>query len=162
MHEQVTVRKATPRDIAAVFELSNQPSVRDSSFNSAPIDWKDHTGWYSAATTDPNCGFYIAEIAEALAGQLRFKRKGDEAIVSISIDPRFRGKGIGAVLYRQGLSDFRLRHPVRKIIAMVKRQNGQSIAFFRHLGFVDSTCERINGEEAVIMVDHLQAREVKP
>jgi UDP-2,4-diacetamido-2,4,6-trideoxy-beta-L-altropyranose hydrolase len=162
MNEKVTVRKAIPQDVAAIFELSNQPSVRDSSFNSAPIDWMHHIRWFSAATTDPNCGFYVAEIGAVLAGQLRFNRKGDEAVVSISIDPRFRGKGIGAALYRHGLADFRLRHPMLKITAKIKKRNEQSIAFFQHLGFVDSSCERINDEEAVIMVDYQLSPEVEP
>ena len=158
----LNVRKALPSDLHPIFELANQSSVREASFRRAPINWEEHVRWFPAMITDPLCGFYVAEIAGSMAGQLRFNRDGDQAVVSISVDPRFRGKGVGAALYSQGLADFRLRHPVRKIIAKIKKRNGQSIAFFQRLGFVDSSCERINDEEAVIMVDYPQALEVEP
>ena len=157
----LSVRKALSSDLRPIFELSNQPSVRDSSFNSDPIAWADHVRWFAEATTDSNCGFYIAEIGGALAGQLRFNRQEEQAVVSISVDARFRGEGVGVALFQQGLADFMLTHPVQKIIAKIKKRNKPSITFFQRLGFSISSSERVDEEESVTMVYRPRGFEVE-
>jgi ribosomal protein S18 acetylase RimI-like enzyme len=109
------VRKAGPSDIRSIFELANLSSVRDASFRSAPIKWEEHVSWFQAALADPLCGFYVADTGRLLAGQVRFSREGEQAVVSISVNPGFRGKGVGASLYHQGLAHFRLQHPVEAV-----------------------------------------------
>ena len=144
-------REAGPQDVRGIFELSNHPSVRQASFNRSPITWSEHCEWFDRTRREPLCGFYVMEIGGALAGQIRFRSEGTLATVSISIDPRHRGKGVGASLYHQALAAFRARHPVSEVVAKIRKENTGSAAFFSGLGFAVHSIEWINGQEAIVM-----------
>jgi UDP-2,4-diacetamido-2,4,6-trideoxy-beta-L-altropyranose hydrolase len=152
--QRIRIRDVGPSDAKAIFELSNHPSVRKVSFQNAPLQWQEHLRWFEATRTDPLCGFYVAESGSEILGQVRFRLDGARAIVSISIDPRFRGKGLGSMLYYEALSAFRRRHRAEEFVAIIRKSNHDSIAFFRKLGFNAVSTERIGGEEAVIMVSY--------
>lgn len=151
MNRTVLVRPVCAADVEHVHRLSNEPSVRDSSFRSAAIPWSEHVSWFEAALVDPALDFYVAEIGGELAGQIRFRVAGAQATVSISVDPRFRGRGVGAALYRHGLASLRKRRAVEEIVAMIKIRNAESIAFFERLGFARRSSESVGGEEALVM-----------
>ena len=159
MAAEIRIRQVNDGDIKGIFELSNQPSVRDSSFHGAAISWPEHVRWFLSVTTNPLCGFYVAEKDGMLAGQIRLFSEGHRVIVSISVDPRFRGMGVGASLYHAALDDFRRRWPVRQVIAKIKKRNAHSVAFFKKLGFVLASEELINGEPALVMLDTFTDKE---
>jgi len=148
----IEVREVGQLDLRGIFELSNHPSVRDASFRGAPISWQEHVRWFAAMMRDPLCGFYVAESEGRIAGQVRFRQEGARTIVSISIAPCFRGRGVGAELYRRALAAFRSHHHASEVVARIKERNTEAIAFFRKLGFVFAATEWIGGEEAVVMV----------
>ena len=160
MDDSMVVREAGPLDAQAIFKLSNHPSIRKASFNHSPINWKEHLRWFKRVRGDPRCGFYVLEIGGALAGQIRFSLEGARATVSISVDPRYRGRGVGTCLYRQGLAAFEVRYRVKEIVAKIKKLNMESFAFFKGLGFAFDSEECINGQEAVVMVSKLASPEV--
>ena len=145
-----------------IFELSNHPSVRQASFNREPITWSEHCAWFDRMRRDPSCGFYVMEIEGALAGQIRFCAEGTLATVSISVDPRYRGRGVGASLYRQALTAFRALHPVNGVVAKIRKENTESAAFFKGLGFAFHSFEWINGQAAIVMRSNPEDPEVGP
>jgi L-amino acid N-acyltransferase YncA len=153
MENKILVRRATAADMEAIFKLSNHPSVRAVSFAAIPISWEEHVSWYRRAILDPACGFYVAEIDGRLSGQLRFYYQDEQITVSISIDPSFRGRGVGSTLYRQSLADFRILHPLDKVIARIKKNNEESLAFFKKLGFQTRSIQLFGGIESYLMVD---------
>jgi RimJ/RimL family protein N-acetyltransferase len=159
MDERFCVRKVHNDDLRAVFELSNAPSVRESSFHPALIPWEDHFRWFEKVRADPECGYYVAEINGVVAGQVRFKREGEAAIVSISVGPAFRGRGIGDRLYREAFADYRLGHPVARIEARIRKDNAPSAVFFRKLGFFCMGEAIFNGMESQILGHHLSPSE---
>lgn len=140
----------------AIFELSNTPSVRDSSFHPELIPWEDHVRWFEQARSDPESGFYVVEIDGVVAGQVRFNREGESTIVSISVGSSFRGRGIGDILYRDALTEYRRRCPVTKVEAKIRKGNVQSIAFFNKLGFIYARDEIVNDIESVVLVHSLE------
>ena len=46
MHEELTIRLATPDDCKRVFDLSNDPIVRANSIHSETIKWEEHCVWF--------------------------------------------------------------------------------------------------------------------
>lgn len=129
------VRRAAAADIQAVFELSNQRSVRAKSFHSSAIGWPEHVEWFGRVLKDPDCSFYVAEIAGRIAGQVRFSRDGELTLVSISVSQDYRRKGIGRRMFQMALKDFQSGHQNGRIVARIKPDNLQSISFFQSLGF---------------------------
>jgi ribosomal protein S18 acetylase RimI-like enzyme len=91
-------------------------------------------------------------MAGQLAGQVRMSREDAQAVVSISVDPRFQGLGIGSSLYRAALADVRERWQIAKIVARIRKSNTASVAFFKKLGFIPAFEELICGEQALVMV----------
>lgn len=162
MNGSMVFRETGPRDVKGIFELSNRPSVRQASFNRAPITWSEHRTWFEKTRREPLCGFYVMEIDGALAGQIRFCSEGTLATVSISVDPRYRGRGVGASLYRQALTAFRALHPVNEVVAKIRKENTESAAFFKRLGFAFHSFEWIDGQEAIVMRSKLENPEVGP
>lgn len=132
----ITIQKARPEDSEDVLTLSNDRGIRDSSFHPDPINQDSHQQWYMRHISDPDCLFLLARENGILAGQIRLDRVGEDEFVSISIDSRYRGRGIGKALWKQALSDLSSFRPaVRSVIAQIRKENRLSIEFFRKLGF---------------------------
>jgi UDP-2,4-diacetamido-2,4,6-trideoxy-beta-L-altropyranose hydrolase len=111
--------------------------------------------WFQTAVRDPLHGFYVADMAGKVVGQVRFRLEEKRATVSISIDPRYRGKGLGERLYREALASFKREHLVEEVVAVVKKRNTQSLGFFSRLGFAIDSYEWIGGQHAVVMMSRL-------
>jgi RimJ/RimL family protein N-acetyltransferase len=138
----IKVRKAMAADIRAIFELSNQRSIRERSFQSSAIAWPKHVEWFDRVLKDPDCSLYVAEVNERIAGQVRFSRDGEHTLVSISVSQDFRRKGVGRQMFQMALKDFQSGHQSGRIIARIKPDNLQSISFFQSLGFRSEQSER--------------------
>lgn len=70
------LKAATEKDINLLFEWTNDPSVRQNSFNSAPIPFEDHQRWFHRVLNDPNTFLYIlydAEVPSAKSGWINQK-----------------------------------------------------------------------------------------
>ncbi len=131
----IKLRMAAEADLLAVFELSNQRSVREKSFRSSAIGWPEHVEWFARVLKDPECGFYVAESNGHIAGQVRFSKEGELTLVSISVSQDFRRKGVGRRMFLMALKDFQSSHQAERIVARIKPDNQQSISFFQSLGF---------------------------
>ena len=80
------LKAATEKDINLLFEWTNDPSVRQNSFNSAPIPFEDHQRWFHRVLNDPNTFLYILYDAEVPIGQIRLDKPEDgSAIINYSI-----------------------------------------------------------------------------
>ncbi|RUT30197.1 ribosomal-protein-alanine N-acetyltransferase [Arsenicitalea aurantiaca] len=72
-----------------------------------------------------------------VAGFIMLRLAGDEAeLITIAVDPRWRGKGVGAALLRAGLS-FLSMTAARKLFLEVAEDNPAAIALYRRAGFVE-------------------------
>ena len=66
-------------DCNLVFNLSNDPVVRENSFNTAPILYENHVKWYNKVINDSNILFYLIYDDDHFVGQLRFSRTCEES-----------------------------------------------------------------------------------
>ena len=70
--------------------------VRAQSFSSEVIPYETHCNWFKQKLVDAKSTLLIIEIDEVPAGIVRFDEKEDGAVIGVSIDKDFRGKGLGS------------------------------------------------------------------
>ncbi|MEW6507633.1 MAG: bifunctional UDP-2,4-diacetamido-2,4,6-trideoxy-beta-L-altropyranose hydrolase/GNAT family N-acetyltransferase [Bacteroidota bacterium] len=140
-------RKAVETDSDQVYKLSNDPSVRQNSINTRPIELEDHQNWFADKILDDNYVFYLVfDKKDNFIGQIRFELSIDSAVTSISISGEFRGKGLSKKIIQTGCSKiFSEHHQIKKIIAYIRPENHVSINSFTSSGFVLESDELING-----------------
>lgn len=134
--DKIIVRKATLKDLKGTFDLSNDPDVRESSFDSRLIQSVEHQLWFEKQLNDENCFFIVLELQEKMVGQIRLNVKGSNADISISMSSKLRGLGLGQLFFRNTLEMFSQEFPlVKTVTAYVKMKNQNSARFFRKIGF---------------------------
>lgn len=121
-----------------------------------------YRGWpaedFAAYIGDPDTPIYVAcDSRRRIAGFLMLRVTLDEAeLISIAVDPKWRGKGIGAALLRAGFEDL-LSSQARKMFLEVAEDNPAAIALYRGLGFTEigrrqGYYARANGVPATALV----------
>jgi len=158
------MHRATERDVDEVYALSNDPTVRQSSFKTDVIRYKEHLIWYNSKISDANCIFLVFRFRGKFVGQLRLERSKPLSVnVSISVNRAFRGAGYGKQMIEMGLNYVKRLIPVRKVTANIKPSNLASQRFFVAVGFevtknTDLTCK----QSRVCMVRELGGGAVNP
>lgn len=131
----VRLRRAEPRDMRAVFELSNDPVVRTNSIHKERISWETHMAWFNRTIDDPDTTFLVAETETGdFIGQIRFNRRGGDWVTSISVVPWIRGRG----MTKQILENAMLHIPHGRLIAEIATDNEPSKRLFISAGFTES------------------------
>ena len=153
------IRKTRENDSKLLWKWANDQEVRAASFSSEPVPWKQHAKWFESKLRDPNCIFYVITNEDGTPiGQIRYDITGSEAIASISLDTKFRGRGYGSAsiwLSSRELFDI---SGVTLIHAYTKQANEASIHAFMRAGFSNVGKTIFRGNEAV----HLVLRTEKP
>lgn len=139
-HLDFAIRKTLKSDLLDFFNLANEPSVRQASLNTRPIELSTHTQWFEKALSDPNrLLFTILDARANFLGQLRFDLlPNDEALVSFSLVSGSRGLGLATPILRQGLKIMQKLHPTRTILAQIRVENLPSQKSFDKAGFIFS------------------------
>jgi RimJ/RimL family protein N-acetyltransferase len=151
--KMLKLRLACPEDCRLLWEWSNDPEVRAVSFSTEPIPWEDHVQWFLSRLHSPNSIFYIGVGRHHLPiGQIRYDLEGDEAIISISIDKKFRYQGYGYNFINLGCKKLFLDSKVSLIRAYVKSDNQISMKAFYQAGFQDLGKTKLGEHEAVHLV----------
>jgi RimJ/RimL family protein N-acetyltransferase len=133
------IREATEKDLMLYFDWANEEQVRFQSFNSTPIDIKNHTQWFKNRLKDVNSHLFIFEnrTNEPL-GQVRIEQEphSKKAVIGVSIDEKYRGQGLAPKILRGGIDKFLRTHKDALIEAYIKQDNQSSIKAFIKAGFV--------------------------
>ena len=101
--DKICLRPAEAQDIKNIYDLSNENKVRQNSFNTDKIKFEDHKIWFKTKIEDSDNLFLVAEIDNNFAGQVRFDFEGDNVIVSISINKKYRGLGLGINILKKSI-----------------------------------------------------------
>lgn len=134
----LTVRPANANDALTYFAWVNDPVVRSSAINSAPIDLTTHLDWFENRLMDVNCHLYVLEAGRLPVGQIRFDQRGSEATIDYSLDDLIRGRGWATQLLELCIEALNTSQLIF-INAYVKSKNIASIATLVRLGFVEQT-----------------------
>lgn len=130
------IRKATTEDSELLLKWSNDPVVRNNSFNTHVISVEEHNRWFNKILNDDSIVQYIFMCDDIPVGQVRFDVDGNFAEVSYSIARKHRGKGYAAKMLNLATEQLLMdRTEVRKIIARIKVDNNKSEHVFNNLGY---------------------------
>jgi RimJ/RimL family protein N-acetyltransferase len=132
----IKLRPVSNGDCRLIWQWANDPEVRAVSFSSDSIPFENHVKWFEAKLNDPNCCFYVAENRQhESVGQVRFDIKGKHAVISISLDRKFRSQGYGSKLIQLASQKILEVSNVAVIHAYVKKENLVSLKAFQKVGF---------------------------
>ena len=128
----ISLRDASILDSRLLFEWANDKAVRESSFNTSTIKWKDHSSWFEKKLKSKETKIYIAVNKQNLPiGQIRIESYEDYWLIDYSIDKSFRGNGYGKKLVQLLI---RL-NPLKRFLAKVRLSNIASQKVFESLNF---------------------------
>jgi UDP-2,4-diacetamido-2,4,6-trideoxy-beta-L-altropyranose hydrolase len=149
----VWLRPARADDCRLIWEWANEPSARAASFSTEGIPWERHQQWFAAKLNDPGCTFFIAVNGSGVPiGQLRCDVSDSTAVISISLDPRFRGTGYGTKMLREGSEELFERGNVNTIHAFIRHGNDASYRAFEKAGFRRVEDTIVQGQPASLLV----------
>ena len=132
----INLRKAAVKDCRLIWKWANDPLVRTESFSSDAIPYNEHIKWFGSKIKSSDCYFFIAENSdEKPIGQIRFELKGNEAVVSVSLDREFRNKGYGSKIIALAWKKLFQISDVNVIHACIKKENVVSASAFLKAGF---------------------------
>lgn len=139
-----------------VWEWANDPAIRQSSFSSEPIPWETHQAWFDSMLTDSNCLFLIIIENGQPVGQVRFKIKDLQAIISVSLDQAKRGMGLGSKVIGMASRYLVQSNHSGVVHAYIKPENLASVRSFIKAGFVFFQETEINDHLALDYVFTLE------
>ncbi|RPI77438.1 MAG: UDP-2,4-diacetamido-2,4,6-trideoxy-beta-L-altropyranose hydrolase, partial [Desulfobacteraceae bacterium] len=146
------LRLAQETDCQLFLRWANEPYVRAMSFYSELISEQTHSEWFRAKLGNRNSRLWVAENADGIpVGQIRFDKKDRNAVVSLSLDPEFRGLGLGARLIRLGCRDMSRDPGISAFMALIKEENISSYQAFTKAGFKIADPSFHHGKNAVVM-----------
>ncbi len=100
---KLTVRPATRDDARRIYDWRNHPRTRSISRDARAIDWPDHCSWVERVLADPRRLLLVGCLGDMPVGVIRFDRlAGEQAEVSLYLDPALHGTGLGGMLLRAG------------------------------------------------------------
>ena len=135
----VLLRLAQEGDSRLIWEWANDPNARAASFSPEPIPWEQHVEWFTAQILDPRTVFYIATDSKGFPlGQIRYHVAGREAILSVSVAPELRGKGLGSIMIQVASQKVFASQNIEMIKAYVKPTNMVSVGVFLKAGFTEN------------------------
>lgn len=150
--DSLELKKACEKDCRLLWVWANDEDARSASFRSEIIPWEEHVNWFKSKLHDSNCIIYIANDAEREPiGQVRLDVDGEKAVISVSIDRKFRKKRYGSLLILKASKKMFDDSDVETINAYIKQSNEPSVRAFLKAGFQDKGTKLINGYNAICL-----------
>jgi UDP-2,4-diacetamido-2,4,6-trideoxy-beta-L-altropyranose hydrolase len=147
------LRRTTDSDCEVFWEWANDAEARAASFNGKMISWEDHEKWFQAKLDDPKAMFYTAMNRDGVPiGEIRYQVNDKRAVLSISLDARFRGGGWGQKILAVGAERIFQDTGVEFIDAYVKPTNLVSLKLFAGAGFQRLPPKVIEEQEGIHFV----------
>lgn len=121
--------KAKKKDTLFFYKLRNDKINRKNSVSTQKIKYDIHKEWFLKEINKKSNFIFIIKKKKINCGYLRYEKKSNFLIVSISIIKKFRNKNIG--LSALLLGDKKVKKNKRfKLKAIVKKNNFHSIKLF--------------------------------
>jgi UDP-2,4-diacetamido-2,4,6-trideoxy-beta-L-altropyranose hydrolase len=151
-----TLRHVSAEDSQLLFGWANEHGVRAASFSPKLIPLEEHNTWFKKKLRDPNCAFSVVMDGQhSPVGQVRFDQEGNDAVISVSIDAKFRGRGVGSAVISLACRRLFRETSTVSIHAYIKPENAASIAAFTDARFAKIESTSLGGKDAI----HLCSRD---
>jgi RimJ/RimL family protein N-acetyltransferase len=134
-------------DVRFLFDLANEPTVRQAGFHNDPISWETHVDWVRRHTQSPASLLLCGEHHElGRCASIRFHQRADhDWEIGVAVSPASRGNGIARSVVKGGIRMLRRMHPDSRVLAVVKPENDASIALFSALQFRKTASQNMEG-----------------
>lgn len=129
------LRLAEFSDWEFLLRLRNDEAVRAASFNNVKVVAEEHKKWLRSKLANSQVRLWIVEDGDVAVGQVRADREGGEAILSIALNAKARGRGLGTEAIRVASQLVAGQLSVMKVRAKIKRDNLQSMYAFEAAGY---------------------------
>lgn len=149
----LNLRRTVDSDCEPFWDWANDPETRAASFRSNAISWEEHAKWFRAKMADAKALLYTAvDKGGNRVGEVRYQIEKKRAQLSISVDKRYRGRGLGQKLLILATEKAFQDSAIECIDAYVKATNAPSQRLFMSAGFHRLSSESIEGQEAIHFV----------
>lgn len=148
----LSIRPADETDCGRLFEWANDPVTRANSFSTASSTWNGHCRWFAAVLRDPRRWLYIVTLDDGTpVGQVRFDGGvGNEAEVSVTIAPEWRGHGLAAPALTLGTDRLARDTNIAVVYAYVKPGNDASRRAFIRAGYLERGLGQHHAHDALL------------
>ena len=126
----IKFRKAALSDLSLLYVWRNDPQTRQNSISTEAIPAKAHAEWLKASLSTPSREIYIGLESEIPVGSVRLDRNSSGWILSWTIAPEKRGKGLGKEMVKQATTLVE-----GEILAEIKLGNAASMKIAEYAGF---------------------------
>lgn len=134
--EALKIRHASVDDAEMLFEWRNDIRTRKYSRNPALLSKSGHMNWFSRTLASKRSKLLIAMCGDDPVGCVRFDIDGEQAEVSIYLDPERHGRGWGGLVLSQAMAWLYSAHPtVTLFSADVLAENSASAKLFQRCGY---------------------------
>jgi RimJ/RimL family protein N-acetyltransferase len=149
MQIKIGFRMAEFEDAEMYYQWANDDIVRRNSYEQKKIYLDEHIKWFKKKLASSACFFYLFMEGGTPMGQVRIEKMEDETIIGISIDFKYRGKGLGVKMLNMACEDYFSKFPKATIVAYVKEENMASYVVFKEAKFVNDVSVVVKGIKSV-------------
>ncbi len=136
VYNKLFCRAATFEDRDLLFAWANDPQTRENAHNKEPIRYDTHVAWLKEKLASPDSWIFLILNENTPVGLLRLDGKEPDVILSYTVAPEWRGKGIGTkmiAMLPDIVQDEKI--PCQKIVADVYKHNIASAKIFQNAGY---------------------------
>lgn len=134
----IKIREANLIDCRDLWKWRNNREVRKACFNTSVVSFSKHREWFFLKLEDANAKIYIAynRKSEEKLGVIRFEQKNDKTEISMNLNPRFIGKGIGSHIIEIATEKYISEICNTPIFAEIRNDNIRSQKAFKQAGYI--------------------------
>ena len=134
---KVSCRLITEKDCVDVLVWRNNPVTRTMSLSNKVILETEHSKWFRMMLESETKIGIIGEVNSSKIGVVFFSVHGCNALVSINLNPLFRGKNLAVILLKEAIRTMQqMQAQVKRYTAEIKNSNFASIKVFVRNGFI--------------------------
>lgn len=136
VNSDLQLRSVTLDDAAFLWRLTNDPTVRATSYSHDPVPYEHHVQWLTRKLASPDTRMWILEIDREPIAQIRYDRQEpDMAEVGFSVVASLRGKGLGTRLLELTADRVGQELHVRRLRGRLYADNLASARSFAKAGY---------------------------
>ena len=134
---KVLCRLITEKDCIDVLVWRNDPVTRAMSMSNKVILEAEHRKWFRMMLDSEAKIGIMGELNRSKIGVVFFSVNGRNALVSVNLNPLYRGKNLAVILLEEAIRTMqKMQAQVQRYTAEIKNSNIASIKVFARNGFI--------------------------
>lgn len=135
--QAIQLRPASRNDDRLLFGWRNDLTTRSMFFSSKLVSWENHTDWLGKVLSDPDERLIVGELEGQPVGVIRLSRVTDSIVISVTVDPQSRGRGVATRLLGECIRSTEEWLQGIPFVARIKVGNAASVKMVQNCGFVE-------------------------